>query len=312
MRFATLILFYDCDQFILRAIENCAPHVEKIYVTYSPLPWGYNSKAREKFRNPSDPSIVQQSKFLDKVELIEGDWFTEEEQRNEVLDKAKAEGFDYLIIQDADEFFHAEDYSGNLRQIEANPDYSFYRTPWYQFWKTTEWILRCKISYCYKQDVPIVKLKNTLISFSMAFAINLKTNTSFERCRRPNNIDDYLILDGPAYHLSYVLSDGQVERKIQTYGHSQQIRHKRWLRNKWYGWQPQTKRLHPLAPHQWLHAEPYKGNLPKEIKDLPLPEQQHKTLSRYEKMFALAGDLEDYVIRCLKQFKKKILKLLFG
>lgn len=306
MRFSVLILFYDCDQFILRAIENCAPNIEKIYIAYSPLPWSYNPEAREKFKNPSDPSILQQSEHLDKIELIEGDWLTEEDQRNEVLDRAKAEGFDYLIIQDADEFFRAEDYQANLRQIEANPDYAYYRTPWYQFWKSTDYVLRCRYSYCYRKKKVEVKLEDTLLSFSMAFALNLHKDIRFEHCRRPTQLDDYLILDGICFHLSYVLSDAQVERKIQTYGHTGQIRHATWLRRKWYGWRPSSRCLHPLSPAVWVCAERFRESLPDELVDLSAPMHLEKPLSVNERFFELIRDQFELATDWLRRAKASV------
>ena len=47
------ILYFDAEQFILNTIENCAPFVDRIYILYSPLPWTYNSKAREQYKNES-------------------------------------------------------------------------------------------------------------------------------------------------------------------------------------------------------------------------------------------------------------------
>ena len=269
MRFCALILYYDCDQFILRTIENCAPHVEKIFIAYSPLPWTYNPEARKNFENPSSPDLLRQSPHQDKIQLIEGTWETEEAQRNEVLDQAKSEGFDYLIIQDADEFFCTEDYQLNLKTIEQNPNFSFYRTPWMQFWKSTKWVILCKYSYLYKNGRPDKKYYNTTTCFSMAFAINIKANVRFQRCRMPTNVDDYYVLPGICYHLSYVMSDAQVERKIRTYGHTNQIDHKNWLKWKWYGWNPKTRFLHPIESQVWTKAVPFSGRLPKELADFP-------------------------------------------
>jgi hypothetical protein len=247
--------------------------VDKIFISHSPFPWSYNPQARNSHPNPSDPEILKSSPYLPKIELISGEWATEEDQRNEVLKLAKAEGFDYLIIQDADEFFIDEDYKANLEQIKCNPDYSFYRTPWFQFWKSLDWIIECRYSYCYKGGKPWLKLTNTTTDFSMAFAINLNTTTEFVSCRRPSNIDDYLILERPCFHLSYVLTDEQVERKIRTYGHSNQISHQRWLRYKWYGFDASTRNLHPINPRVWRRVLPFSGQIPKELEGFENPRQ---------------------------------------
>lgn len=308
-KYAVQILFYDCDQFILRTIENCAPHVDKIYVTYSPFPWAYNKEARDKFKNPSKLNIIENSKYRDLVEIIQGDWLTEESQRNEVLDKAKAEGYDYMIVQDADEFFHASDFVANLREIEANPDYAYYRTPWYQFWKSLQYIVICRYSNTYRGGKVETSLTNTPISYSMAFALNLKTDVRFKHCRRPTCLDNYHILSGMCYHLSYVMTDAQVERKIQTYGHSQQIEHSKWLRRKWYGWRPTSKNLHPINPGVWSHAEIFKGELPEVLKDFSVIGQESVRLSFFERMHECLDDgialLIDWAKRIKQAFKAR-------
>src|SRR2546430_1256036 len=112
-RFAAHVLMFNCDQFILRMIDNCAPFVEKIFVAYSEIPWTYNPNARGKYKNPTHKELLQKSKHLSKIELIEGVWERDEEQRNACLDRARAEGFDYLIIQDADEFYINNAYQRN-------------------------------------------------------------------------------------------------------------------------------------------------------------------------------------------------------
>lgn len=40
-----------------------------------------------------------------EIEVICSDFETEEDTRNDCLDRAIAEGFDWLVIQDADEFY---------------------------------------------------------------------------------------------------------------------------------------------------------------------------------------------------------------
>ncbi|MDA9589738.1 hypothetical protein N9R65_02990 [Opitutales bacterium] len=312
MRYAALILFYDCDRFILKAIENCAPHVEKIYISYSPYPWSYNPEAREKFRNPSDPKLIQQSKYLDKIEFVEGDWPTEEAQRNEVLDKAKVEGFDYLIIQDADEFYLPEEFQKNLQQIEENPDYSYYRNPWYLFWKSTRHIIICRYSYIMRGGKVEKSLSNTPIGYNMAFALNLNKEVRFSRCRRPTHLDDFYVLDGLCYHLSYVMSDDQVERKMQTYGHTNQINHCRWLRYKWYGWRESTNNIHPFNPVMWKSAQRFTGALPRELVDFEDPSHSSRSLGWSVRLLEYVVDLElilkNHAIRTLLWIRSHVIK----
>lgn len=265
MKVAAQILYFDCEQFILRTIENCAGFVDKIYILYSPEPWtAYNEEARKQYKNPSSLEILKTSRYYSKIEVLAGVWATEEDQRNHCLVKARNEGFDFMIVQDADEFFCEEDYEINIRALRENPNYSYYRTPWYVFWKNLDNVIVNVYPWNAKNNSFVKPYKETLLGFSACFAINCRKNVKFSDKRMPN-AGDYLMLDGLCLHLSYVLSDDQLQRKLSTWGHSHQVKIKRWLNTKWYGYNGRTKNFHPINHIQWPRLELYKGDLPKEL-----------------------------------------------
>jgi hypothetical protein len=262
VRFAVQILYFDCEQFILRTIANCAPHVEKIFVTYSPQPWSaYNKDARAGYPNPSNPDIIFQSPYANKIELINGVWDTEEEQRNDCLVRAKKEGFDYLIIQDADEFYMPEEYTKNLQGIIANPNFDYYRNPWYFFWKNINTVIVSRYSLTNGTYKPYQKTK---IAYNACFAVNCKRDIYFADKRLPNS-KQYFMLNGLCLHLSFVMSDDQVKRKLKTWGHSSDFNTEYWYRTKWLGWTKKSKFLHPITSTQWVHTIPFTGDIPKEL-----------------------------------------------
>ena len=113
MKIATHLLLFNQDQWILKNIEMIGSFVDKIYVAWSELPWDYNPNARGNFKNNSDPKILEQSPYWDKIEVIKGVWNKDEDQRNACLDAAKRDGMDYLLIIDADEFYTDEIYTEN-------------------------------------------------------------------------------------------------------------------------------------------------------------------------------------------------------
>jgi hypothetical protein len=306
-RFAVQILFYDCDNFILRTISNCAQFVERIYVTYSPEPWdAYNRRARSEFKNPSNPEILCQSPFYDKVTFIQGTWHTEEDQRNACLDKAREEGFDYLIIQDADEFYLAEDYKNNINEIILNPDYSYYRNPWYFFWKSTKYIVVNRHFYSYNNDVRPYSLNR--ISFNACFAINCRMKTKFENKRMPDNKSRVKMLSGICFHLSFVLSDESVLRKLSTWGHSHQVKIDDWLKVKWLAWTPSTRNFHPINLLEWAKVEEYRGKLPVELRDFDPGHQETVEATFSERLRYVGKEIYFLVIYLLKDLKFLTLK----
>ncbi|MES2727590.1 MAG: hypothetical protein V4643_10850 [Bacteroidota bacterium] len=300
-KFGVMILFFDCEQFILKTIENCAPFVDKIYISYSPQPWSaYNAEAPSLYANRSNPEILKQSVYFDKLELVQGVWETEEAQRNACRTKAIADGMDYLIVQDADEFYLPETYQQNIDEILANPQYNMYQCPWMIFWKDTKHVI------LHREHLGE---RNTIYAACPLFAINLHVDNPFTSRRLTKDIDNKLILQGMCFHLSYVFSDEEMVRKINTWGHSHQV-NKNWLRWKWLAWNPQTKYLNPFNSTQWIKAVPYTGKLPKELIDFPTPPQTIIPLSLSEQ---IKCNWQDAISLCsfqLRQLSKQVKRLL--
>jgi hypothetical protein len=302
MRFAAMILLFNTEKFILRTIENCAPHVEKIFVGYSKLPWNaYNKSARENFANTANKEILLQSKYFDKIELVEGEWATDEEQRNAILKKARQQGFDYMIFQDADEFYLGKDYIQNLTDIESNPDHMIYQTPWINFWKTLDHVTVSREH---------LGRKNTIYTTCSAFAMNLKkepgTQLTFARTFPTTDI---FRLRGVCYHLSYVLSDQEAYAKIGTWGHSHQVK-KNWYKRKWLAWTEQTKNINPLGAYEWVGTTNYKGILPEQLRDFDMPHHAHVPLSKYENVQSVVFDWMEINKYKLKKKARRLISIL--
>jgi hypothetical protein len=286
MKFAVLILLYDCDQFILRTIRNCAPHVDKIFVSYSPVPWNaYNTGSRDQYRNRSDPALLRQSEHFGKIELVQGEWASEHEQRNAVRERARDQGFDFLIVQDADEFYLPEEYQKNLREIAAHPEFAIYQNPWINFWRSLRYTIVLRGQGGEKHPV----------AYCALFALNLRLPVQFDRRRVPLAKVPIHRLSGVCYHLSYVLSDEDVTRKIHTWGHASEMS-PHWHRFKWLAWTPRTRNLDPRFPASWLKAAPFTGPLPVELQDFPQPVQHGQPLSFPEKCRSLAYDFRDVLV----------------
>lgn len=277
-RFAVQILYYDCEQFILKTIENCADFVEKIYILYSPLPYKkYNPDAVNDYPNPSKLDVLRSSKHFDKIEVISNTWYSEEDQRNEGLEKAIKDGFDFLIIQDADEFYNPEDYLVNLKEITLNPNYTYYRNPWIFYWKTPDYQIVNWYPLVFQNWYDDGPLRETTIAYNACFAINCRKDVAFKSRRMPDQSMKPLMLSGLCHHLSFVLNDAQLMRKLNTWSHTNQVRQiMRWYRVKWLGWTLDAKNIHPIDFVQFNKAERHNRRLPKEIIDFNPGLQQFK------------------------------------
>jgi hypothetical protein len=234
-------------------IENCAPHVEKIYIAYSPYPWTYNPSARKNFMNRTSPDILKQSPHYHKIHLIEGVWTKEEDQRNECLEQAQQDGIDFLFTHDADEFYTHTDYQKMLDFISQNPENDYYKARWYTFWKSFDFVL--------------VDDQGKLDSSCPEVVINCRKNIKFKHLRVPEGVK-FETMDVICYHGSYVLTDEEVYEKISTWGHAVHFDRTLWFILKWLAWKPAMKNLHPAIPKAWKTAIEYNGSLPEVIQDL--------------------------------------------
>lgn len=253
MKFATHILFFNQDQWILKNIDMIGPFVNKIYVAWSEFPWIYNPSARNQFKNKSNPELLKQSSYYDKIVLIKGEWNLDEDQRNACLDAAKRDGMDYLLIIDADEFYCTDDLKKLIEDIKANPDFEYYTTPWITYWKDFNHV--------------IIKQNDDKICGYPEICVNLKYNNRFVRCRRPSG-NKIKLLTSICCHASYVLTDEECWSKINTWGHAHQFNKEEWFKNKWKNWTENTINLHPIVPHDWYKAIEFNKNLPEVLKDI--------------------------------------------
>jgi len=254
LKFASHILLFGQNKWLMKNIENSYSHVDKIYIAYSEKPWGYNPNARNIYSNSFDLNIIRNSNFIDKITIIEGDWLTEEAQRNACVDKAKIDNIDYLMIHDTDEFYFHQDFEKMKEFIITHPDYDLYTCGWISFWKSFRYI-----------TVP--NIVDKIVGNPQIF-INLKKNIRFQRKRNPNGISVINIPDVICYHASYALTNSELQEKLKTWGHYNDFNVDAWYNNIWLKWYPDMINLHPVNPSAWYKAIEFNGELPEVLKNM--------------------------------------------
>jgi len=248
MKFATHVVLFGQDKWIMKNIENSYPHVDKIYIAYSEKPWGYNPSARNTYKNSFDLNLIRNSEFIDKICIIEGDWITEEDQRNACVNQAHNDGIDYLMIHDADEFYFHNDFEKIKTFITDNPSYDEYSCGWISFWKSFKYI-----------TVP--QSLNKIVGNPNIF-INIKNHVKFVRKRSTTKKNILNIPDVICYHASYVLTDDELKEKLKTWGHHNDFNVDLWYNEIWMKWQPNMINMHPVNPPAWYKAIEFNENLP--------------------------------------------------
>jgi hypothetical protein len=257
MKFATCVLLFDQQKWILKNLENAYPHVDKIYVMYSKLPFGYNPKARETYINTLDLDIIKYSKYMDKITIVEGDWLYETDERNVCVELAKKDGIDYLIVQDADHFYFHEHFEKIKNAVRNNPDYEVYFIGVYDFWKSFKYI--------------VIHNNGTKISAAFPGVLNLHKMDKYMKIDTDVNYINYMsaahISDVVCYHGSYVLTDEEVYKKIKTVHYTIDFDTDKWYNEIWLPWTLETKCLHPVWPWAWDHCEIFNDKLPEVIEN---------------------------------------------
>ena len=250
-RFCSHLCVFGQDRWLDKHISMIGQYVEKVYLSYSDIPWDYNKMARQQFKNSFNPDSLKDHKYYDKIEFIKGTWDLDEQQRNSCLDAAKRDGFDYMFIIDCDEFYKYDDIQKMIDNINNNPDYEYYTTPWLSFWKDYQHI--------------VINENNDPIIGYPEVCINLHKDQRFIRCRRPSGTKNYQ-LDSLCYHMSNVLTDQECWTKINTWGHSHQFSVGQWFQEKWLNWNENTLDLHPVNPPVWKQAVKHNYELPEILK----------------------------------------------
>jgi hypothetical protein len=238
MQLAVHVLTYDVNRYINAMLRNVAPHVDKIYLAYSKRPFSYIPSSRETRTNPTHLEDIDLRGYKSKVEVIHGDWATEEDARNACFERAKGEGFDWLIIQDADEFYTEESWAHIRRHLEQRPDCELFKTTWFNFWKSSEFI--------------IVHPRGSIKDLNAGFAIRCREGLKFVSARRSNSTN-IRMLDCPCYHYGWVKPDQEMLEKVTQYSHSHQFNGRRWYEIKWLNWNYNTINLGPFGT-SWHHA----------------------------------------------------------
>jgi hypothetical protein len=257
-------------------IENTANYVDKIYLSHSDIPWrNARTGVRESIVSDFDEAIIARSTHRDRITLISGRWDSEEEQRQEALLCAKRDGIDYLIIQDADEFYLPEEFKRNLDGIRRNPNHPTYTCPWVVFWKSLDYVVELR------QIGPGV---GGIINTCPNFAVNTRwPDISFSKARLVNFSNNAFRLPGLCLHLAWVLSDDEVLSKVKTWAHSHQFNADKWYFHKWRAWQPQMKNIGHITRYNYRQAVRFECDLPKELEGLENPEQKFRALTLTER-----------------------------
>ena len=123
-RFASLTLAYNQGDYIESCLRELAPHTGASFVMYSDRPFTrYNPDARREYSRVDGTRHILRRLEVEfpHLRVIEGVWDDEQEMRDAGHAAALAEGFEYLLIVDADEFYRRGDLASVTKLVADVP-----------------------------------------------------------------------------------------------------------------------------------------------------------------------------------------------
>jgi hypothetical protein len=83
--------------------------------------------------------------------------------------------------------------------------------------------------------------------------VAIKTDQNFSNKRTPT-LSEYGPSSAILNHFSYVRSNEEMLKKIESFEHSNEFDRMAWYENIWKKWVPSMKNLHPVVPEQFESA----------------------------------------------------------
>lgn len=224
---------------VKQAINQYEGQIDKIIVTCSKIPWEGNLKPDNTYE------LAKQT----WAEVYEGEWKTEEEQRNFMLDKLR--DYDWVIVAPPDRFFTQESFN-NLKLFLQDAEPGIYGTFTLDYWKDFDTVI-----------YPYTYLVGAMFSPFNKYGTPIYFEYANRLHDQPANA---LVIPGvTAHHITWVKTDEEVKSKIESYTHAKEIL-PNWYQDVWLNKSKDLTNFAPVTPHDYKKLVKY--SLPSEIRKL--------------------------------------------
>lgn len=211
---------------IIKQYEGIA---DKIMVGVSKSPWNGSYRGdltAERAVNETGACVIQKS------------WRKEADQRNELMEYMR--DMDYIIVSHCDTWFSFDDLK-RLKSMELTGLH--YDCNVYTYWKDYNTVIS-----------PALSLPTILVRSDARFThiLNIENQEAVPRK-----------LPITCHHVSWVKTDDEILKKIQSYSHAEEIQ-KDWFDRVWVNWSRNMEDFAPTIPQDFKRVERYM--LPNEIR----------------------------------------------
>ena len=241
------VCVYEDSGSLREVISRAYPYMDKFLILLNYDPWCGKANLKssfetyEKARDIPDPD--------GKILLISQHWKTEAIQRNFAKDLLHKMGIKWSMVLDDDELYNPEELENAVKYLQTT-EHGVILVRQQVYWKTKE--------FCIEN-----------LTYGMpTFVISDLKKAYFDYCRNVrvdgtwDTLSPDLIIN---HHLSYVRTNEQLLRKIETFSHGDEERKdgkdtvtiwKNWFENIWLKWTIDMRNLHvnPDEPQSFSKA----------------------------------------------------------
>ncbi len=236
------IIAFNEKRLIIPSILQYEGIADKVVVGVSKKPWFGDIK----------PDSTYYLAKTTQAEVYSGEWKTEKDQRNFLMDKLQ--DVDYVIVLNPDGFMTKESFN-NIKKFIQKEDGDIYGSHTLTYWKNYDTIIQPD----WDHQVMLIK-----------------KDVRFEYANRTFNhrVDVPKIPGVTVHHLSWVKTDEEILTKIQTFTHAPEII-KDWYNKTWKNWDNTMTNFAPTTPTDFKYTINYP--LPNEIRKLIYENQPSNT-----------------------------------
>ncbi len=285
---AAVFCVFDDRTYLEYSIENISQIADKIFILANFKSWQSGEPLSSRYYS----YLLNLQKKFKNLEVIKCFAINESEQRNFGLEILKKNNFDYCFVVDCDEFYILEDLDYIKRYIISHPEFSIFRIKLKTYWQ----------SFQYRIEPPEPYPPVCCLKVNEAIFIN-------SRIAKPiNNNPEYIFNTDNicCYHMSYVLSDANLLKKLRRFTHSFEIK-SNWFNEKWLK-SKHDKNISELHP---VHPEHYKGVSEENFQCFPEILKKHPyfnnlQISEEQKQYYGFNEKEinDFIIKIKENVKK--------
>lgn len=246
--FAAVYCVYDDEAWLRKSLDSVYSCCDKIFILISDKPWqGQCVDNTNTLR-----CIKQYSDFDQKIEITNGTWNNETDQRNAGLLLTEKQGFEYCFVVDADEIYDPVQLMNMMNYVSKYPHIECWHMTWDTYWKSPLFKIEPREPF-----KPVVFVRTGRVKFTENRSVGGNRHGMI-----PPEV-------GFCHHMSYARSDEQVKKKIATFSHAHQIK-SHWFESVWKAWDANhlLPNLHPTHPSSYQMAvyQPF-ASLPSVLKD---------------------------------------------